>query len=331
MQAEKELHRLEALAPGDFLTVLAQSELCLFRRQFTEIVPLWDGFLKQPGRSVRQQAVLQDRVAATLEQFAARLREDHQEKAAAAIADAALTLQRQAVAKLPELGLALATRLAGQGKFDEALPWLEKVAPQADGAALADVAIQMLSAAPSAPQRERVEKLLMPCIDKLGRPAQLLEKLGLAYDAQQQYALSDSLYREAIGKDAARLAALNNLAFHLALQRRQLDEARAFVDKAFQIAGPTAPLLDTRAIVHEAHGEMADALADITQAIAKTPKPAYFFHQARILAAMKDPSGARQAEAKAQQLGFTPQLLHPLEREKGGRMKAGGGKPKTEN
>ena len=225
-------------------------------------------------------------------------------------------------AKGPEVGLAVAMRLTQQGKFDEAFVWLERVAPQADRAALADAAIHILSVAPSAGQREQIEKLLTPVIDKLRRPAQLLERLALAYDAQQQYAKSEALYREAIGKDATCLAALNNLAYHLALQHRQLDEALELINKAVKIAGPTGPLLDTRAIVHEARGELAGALADITQAIAKTPGPACFFHQARILAAMKDQTGAQQAETKAKQLGFTPQLLNPLERkDEGGRMK----------
>ena len=305
---------METLAAGDFQTVLARAELCFFRRQFAEIVPLCEGFLKQPGKTVREQAMLQDRASAALEEFAARLRQDGQETAASALADSAATLQRQAVAKVPELGLALAMRLNQQGKFDAALAWLEQAAPQADRAALADVAIHMLSAAPSASQRGQIEKILTPLIDNLGRPAPLLERIASAYDAQQQYAKSESFYREAIGKDAARLGAMNNLAYQLALQHRQLGKALELIDKAIGIAGSTAPLLDTRAIVHEARGEMADALADVTGAIAGMPKPLYFFHQARILAAMKDPSAARQAEAKAQQLGFTLQLLHPLER-----------------
>jgi tetratricopeptide (TPR) repeat protein len=314
--AESLVRRLERLAPGDFLTVTAQAELLLCRNEDAAIPPLFHQYVAKVDKDKPHTSLWQDRPAAVLEEFAARLRQLDRTTAADQLAAAAVAVRRETMEKQPRAALPLAVRLAEQGKPAEALAWLDKVSLQVDHDALCDTAIRLLLAAKTAAERAPIEKFLLDGLEQSERPAALLVAAALVYTLQEHYEKSERLLREALGKEPARVPALNNLALQLALQKRQLDEALGFIQRAIQFAGPTPALLDTRAVVYCARGETAKALQDLNQAIARAPNPLCYFHKARVLSALKDPAGARQADAQARRLDLTPQLLHPLERER---------------
>jgi tetratricopeptide (TPR) repeat protein len=316
-EAEQRLPWLEKLAPEQFSTLALRAEALFLRGQPEQAVKLLQGFLDRSDAQPRDPAARTDLVAASLQGLARRLAKAGQAEPAAKAAQAAETARRNLLKERPESGIALAMLLAEQGRLDESLIELEKASPHANGEAIADAALRLLAAHPTRPQTERMEKTLLAALARQPRPASLLAATALAATALERYEQAETFWRETLRADARHVAALNNLAIQLALQKRRLDEALELVQRAIEIAGPVPTLLDSRATVYLARGESDKALADLNAAIANAPNPIWYFHKARVLSARKDEAGARDALTKARELGLREELLHPLER--GGR------------
>jgi WD40 repeat protein/tetratricopeptide (TPR) repeat protein len=104
------------------------------------------------------------------------------------------------------------------------------------------------------------------------REANLLNQLGISFltanrldDAELAFRIGAAVV-QGLG-DYDRAAAYNNLAYALAVQKKQLDSARALVTKAIRIGGPLAVYLDTQAWVEYGAGRCVDALDPISAAL----------------------------------------------------------------
>jgi tetratricopeptide (TPR) repeat protein len=312
--AETQLQHLETLAPEQLVTVAARAEVDLARGKYAEIPRHMQAFLQRPDSQPADPAVRLDQAATVLESLAGRARARKQDEAAAALAAAAESLRGQLVSRYPEAGLRLVVRLAQQDRFAEALARLADVAPRAESQPLADAIIRLLVTAKTSAQRSAIETILLAALDKQGRPASLLVAAALSYTWHEQYDQAESLLREALTKEKQHVAAMNNLALQLALQKRKPEEALELIQRAIRIAGPRPALLDTRSVVYFTAGNNAGALADLDQAISTAPQAVWYCHKARVLRAMHHEAAAREAEVKAQELGLRPELLHPLDR-----------------
>ena len=120
--------------------------------------------------------------------------------------------------------------------------------------------------------------------------------------------------RTAAERDEHNVGAMNNLAVLLALQKRDLTEARQLVEKVIEIAGPLPALLDSRASVYLAQGKPREALSDLQQVVGEDPRPNRQFHLALAYFQVGQEKAAAQALADGRKLGLTPDKLHPLER-----------------
>jgi tetratricopeptide (TPR) repeat protein len=120
--------------------------------------------------------------------------------------------------------------------------------------------------------------------------------------------------RTAAERDENNLGAMNNLAVLLALQKRDLNEARRLVEKAIEIGGPQPALLDSRASVYLALGQPQQALSDLQQVVGEDPRPNRQFHLALAYFQVGQEKAAAQALADGRKLGLTADKLHPLER-----------------
>ena len=100
-----------------------------------------------------------------------------------------------------------------------------------------------------------------------------------------------------------------------------LTEANDLIEAAITIAGPLPGLLDSRAVVYLAGKHIKEALTDINAAIADTPSAVRYFHKAEVLEADNENTAARQAFQKAEELGLKPEMLHPLERSRYGKLR----------
>ena len=109
-------------------------------------------------------------------------------------------------------------------------------------------------------------------------------------------------------------AEINNLAWLLAMQKRQLSEALAHMDRLIdQVVGPHSALLDTRAMIHLAANRPNEAIEDLLTATDDKPSFSYYFHLAQAYLKMGDRVKAREAFQNALRTGLNPELLHPLE------------------
>ncbi len=135
-------------------------------------------------------------------------------------------------------------------------------------------------------------------------------------DLQHRYDETEKLYRGLLARsdlpEAQRAVVLNNLAFLLATQGRNRDEAIKFIDQAVNTFGPQSDMLDTRGIIYLSKGDVPQAVADLTDSIVATePKAVQFIHLAMAQAKANDEAAARKSLDRAKELKFKPDDLSP--------------------
>ena len=127
-----------------------------------------------------------------------------------------------------------------------------------------------------------------------------------------------TIYRELLdrGDIPPRQAAVvaNNLAFALA-EPETVEEAERLVEKAIDELGPHPDVLDTRGLVLLAAGKGAEAVADLEESVL-LPSASKFLHLALALASQQQDDKARNALAKAKELGGTPWRLSQTDRKR---------------
>ena len=125
--------------------------------------------------------------------------------------------------------------------------------------------------------------------------AELLDLEGRYAELEEFY---EKLLKTAEMTEVQRALVLNNLAYLLAVQNRAGD-SRKYIDEAVQILGPQSDLLDTRALVHLAHGEMKQAVDDLNLSVVDQPTGTKYFHLARAYQMSSNPQSAQDAFKKA--------------------------------
>jgi len=312
-EAELWLGRLEGIAGGRFPTVGLRAEMLVQQDRADQALAVIKDFIENAA----DPPDLPDRLrlaAAALERLARRLTNADRQSLAARFVAEAERAYRRLVEQRPEGKLPLAAFLGRQGRLDEALELAEKTGNDADPAAVAGLAATVLNAhGPTPDQLQRLEKILLPALEKHQRPAPHVLLLADLCIRQGRFQPAERLYREVLAKDDRNVLAMNNLAVLLALQHRQLDESLELIRRAIEMAGPAGTLLDSRAIVHIARRQPKHALADLAAAIADDPRATRYFHTAEAQFQLGQQAAARQSLDKAAELGLKAEMLHPLE------------------
>ena len=130
-------------------------------------------------------------------------------------------------------------------------------------------------------QLQQAEAILKDALKKFRRPPLLLLIIADFYAGEQRYDEAERCYREILARDPKEIRSLNNLASLLAIRQVKLDEALQLVNRALEISGPIAAMLDTRAMVYLAADKPEKALDDFSAAVANGPTPVHLFHQAQ--------------------------------------------------
>ncbi len=236
--------------------------------------------------------------------------------------DEAEKLWREYVTYDPGQILQLAGLLAREGKIDAALDLAEqyrRAFPAAQLLAVGMAALRQPITPPKPEQVARVEKWFDRAIQEDPDSLMLQVQLADLRDFQSNFAEAEKLYRKILARPDTsptdRAVLLNNLAFLLAGQRRDMDEALKLINDAIDIFGPQSDMLDTRGVVLLNKGDVKQALADFSDAIIVTgPTGIKYVHLAMAQAKNKDLAGARQSLEKAKQLKFKRDDLSPLEK-----------------
>ncbi len=236
--------------------------------------------------------------------------------------DQAEKLIKEDVGYEPQQTPNLAFFYARRGKVDAALNLLEqnrKNMPQSTLLEIAMAALRQTINPPTTAQIDRVEQWFDRALRE--EPDSWLLQLQLSdlRDFQHRYDETEKLYRGLLARsdlpDGQRAVVLNNLAFLLAMQGRNRDEAIKFIDQAVNTFGPQSDMLDTRGIIYLSKGDVDQAVADLTDSVIVTePKPVQFVHLAMAQAKANDETGARKSLDRAKELKFNPDDLSPLEK-----------------
>ncbi len=227
--------------------------------------------------------------------------------------DAAEEMYREFATYDTETGtMQLAAFLARVGKIDEALDLCETALKTQPAPAVMQLCCTALRAQPRKIQPEqiqRVEKWFQQSLAKdadsvpLGvQYADFLDIAGRPADAEKE--MRKLLARSDV-KFSQRAILLNNLAFSLANQKKDLPEALEMVNKAAQLIGFSSDVMDTRGTVHVAMENFKAAVSDYQQAVMlPEPSPLKLLHLACAQNLAADRTAARETlqQAKDAQL-----------------------------
>ncbi len=124
--------------------------------------------------------------------------------------------------------------------------------------------------------RETVAECLRLLLERRPNHPQLMLSLAKLYHFWQQYKPAEQLYRalltqNSLTEETDRAAAMNNLAWILFSQNKQLQEALQWADKGLMIQPQNADLLDTRGEIFFEMGQFAKAREDFEQSLKNAP------------------------------------------------------------
>jgi tetratricopeptide (TPR) repeat protein len=140
-------------------------------------------------------------------------------------------------------------------------------------------------------------------------------------EVQQKYPEAIAVYRQLLANPDVtgfgRAVMLNNLSYLMVLseggQASGGVDPLALVDEAIQIWGPTADILDTRAVVYIARKQFDQAIQDLDLSVVVNPTASKYFHKALAHLGNKQNKAAIDAWAEAEKLGLTRESINPLE------------------
>jgi cellulose synthase operon protein C len=85
------------------------------------------------------------------------------------------------------------------------------------------------------------------------------------------------------------------------------------VQEAAQILGPTADILDTRAVVYSSQGDHQKAIRDLEYSVTDNPTPSKYFHKAVAHLGAGENKAAVESWVKAEELGDIRANLNRME------------------
>jgi tetratricopeptide (TPR) repeat protein len=218
----------------------------------------------------------------------------------------------------PERELALASFLATQqGRLGEALEHLSHARKTCPLEQVAYAALALYDA-PSVTesQRKQVEAWVSEASRRRPDLTVLANKLAALWIRQGRFDEAEGVYRQVLTGDSDDSEALNNLAWLLALRdQSKAEEAVELINRAIDQQGPTASLVDTKAVALIRGGRSRDAIEILKVAAATNSRNASVpLHLAWALQNEGKPDEARKAFQKALELGWKPERSDPLER-----------------
>jgi tetratricopeptide (TPR) repeat protein len=223
-------------------------------------------------------------------------------------------------ARQPEAALELARYLGRQNNLDEALKLCDRAWQTCPAERVAYASVAVLHAGKSGAEHYgRVQEAIERALTRTPGQTGLLLCLADLAELRGQFDQAEEFYRKVLQIDGRNVAALNNLAWLVALRQPRPEEARTLVEGAISILGPIPELIDTRAVVYLALDQPKKAILDLEEAAARPAveprvRASVGFHLARAYNA----AGKREEAVKALRRyadNLDSGILHPLERD----------------
>ena len=234
-------------------------------------------------------------------------------------------IYRTIVARDPQKTLALANFLGEHGDVAESMELISRVyRPDLD---LSKAAIQVAINVVRIRRDEVGDQYDQQIVEWLNRgqlenpDAMPLLMLSAEFDdLRKHYDESAEAYRMLLGRKELvgplRAVVLNNLAFLISLAGSSAEvglDPLKLVEEAAEILGPTADILDTRAVAYISRGEYQKAIDDLTFSVTDNPTPSKYFHKAAAHLGAGENTAAIEAWEKAEELGDIRSDLNRLE------------------
>jgi tetratricopeptide (TPR) repeat protein len=305
------LDRLERLAPADVRTVALRVSVLARQDKAKEAEALITNYAQMTEGAPQERSARLRAIASLLEQLAGA---PESGKALQPLAE--LLYRKAADPWTARDSLALAQYLGRQGQLAEALALCEEAHGRCplEEVALAATAVVFASPA-SAAQCEVAQRYVKDALSQKDNPARLAILLAHLQARGGRYTEAEATYRAVLARDSSNASVLNNLAFVLAMQNRQAEEAFRFLEQALKLRGPDAELLDTRGVVHLRLGETDRALADFQGALDQAPTAVRYFHVAQACHRAGRIQEAQRLLAKAKASGVARRLTVPAEQQ----------------
>jgi len=216
-----------------------------------------------------------------------------------------------------EIRLALAGFLGRRGRISEAMPIFEAAWAIGPPETVAQASIIALTASEPSPESLRVTaRRIEEALVKSPSKSSLRFALATVRSLQGDDPAAIEILRRLVQDSPTDSGVLNNLAWLIAYSKSgDPAEAIGIVNQALAIGGASADLLDTRGLALLASGKPTEAVTDLDEAMACSPKPEIALHLARARLASGNRKGAIQALASAEALGLNDASLHRLDRE----------------
>ena len=308
-EANRWLRNLERLDPKSTVTVGLRARVLTKQGNTEQAVALLTALLPDPIERNDKDLVMLGNVAQLLEEME--------------LYEEAERLYRKLASIESRAMLTLAGFLGRHGSIEEAFQAIDNVAPEELPLLVIKVGTDLIRNRRHE-VGSRFDDQVQGRLDLLMRdkPNDMAVQINLAIfrEVQQNYDDAERLYSDLLKRDdlrgRIRATIENNLAFILALRDKDLEKSAELIDSAITVLGPSSALLDTRAIVRLASGDYSRAITDLNLAVSDGNGAMYYFHLAYAHLAASDKEAARTAFLKAEELGLTPEKIHPYERKR---------------
>jgi tetratricopeptide (TPR) repeat protein len=175
---------------------------------------------------------------------------------------------------------------------------------------------------PSPDQYRRVENWLSDGLKKKPGSSVLWLQLADLHEMRGDFEKAETIYRDVLKRDPDNPVALNNLAWQLAQRSGRGKTALPLINRAIDLLGPQAALLDTRAAVLLGMGRADLAVADLEKVARDDPSASRSFRLARAHHQTRNTKAALALLEKAMNEGLDPARLQPSERQTYQEMRA---------
>jgi tetratricopeptide (TPR) repeat protein len=214
--------------------------------------------------------------------------------------------------------LALAEYLGSVGRLEEALQLCEQLLKEAPPQQVIPIAVSAACAKrANAEQFARIDAWLATARKQVAAENQLWDlQSAILKERQTLYAEAENLYRNVLKTNPSHLVVRNNLACLLCLRGKGSEamEMLQFAITEFEKKiGPADELLDSRAAILHAQGKLVEAEKDILASLKMAETPYRLFHLAQIQHSKGQTKEAKQTFTRANDLGLSINMLHPLE------------------
>jgi cellulose synthase operon protein C len=251
------------------------------------------------------------RAADMLDQLA-RLAAGKSLPCAKALIEAAIKEYRNALNNYPEAAGPLASLLAFDGKTADAFQLLTSMRASLAPKVLTTSAVAVLRIGGASPRQfQLVQSWIESALAENPNAAILKLNLAEVFALRQDYAAAEPLYREVLKSEPENIIALNNLAWILAPRNDASDEALKCVERAIELSGPSGELLDTRARIYIARGNLERAIEDVNQALEYSRTSLRCFHLAMAQFKQLKKNEAVHTFKEARARGLDPRMIHP--------------------